>query len=352
MDSTIPPMKAHLLAQQLLDAQVAHLRQRLIGTNSLQELVSFMDDVLARASHFTLNQLVQREAIHGVVRTYAFELSLGGGILELIGEMARGLYRVWQQQPPRLRDLINDHSAEQWIDKIVELQPLRQQMMRQLQHSPLTKNLLSQLVIQVVQRQLPEWLANQAAQQAYGMRGKLLQRLLNSEVQLVEWLSQHLASGIQHSQALDLDDQTLTDFLQQLWIAVRDVRLDQHAIGLTALDVEEFFVLVYEDWRHLRETDHLQSWIFTGIDVFFDVYGDYVVTDLLDEVGVTHEHMLGEIERFAPMALRALDQSGDLTALIKNQLQPFYQDPTTLTLLSNALDAHNVTDVTPHPNAE
>ena len=342
MDSTIPPMKAHLLAQQLLDAQVAHLRQRLIGTNSLQELVSFMDDVLARASHFTLNQLVQREAIHGVVRTYAFELSLGGGILELIGEMARGLYRVWQQQPPRLRDLVNDHSAEQWIDKIVELQPLRQQMMRQLQHSPLTKNLLSQLVIQVVQRQLPEWLANQTALQSqYSLRGKLMQRLLSSELQLVEWLSQHLASGIQHSQALDLDDQTLTDFLQQLWIAVRDIRLDQRAIGLTALDVEEFFVLVYEDWRHLRETDYVQSWIFTGIDVFFDVYGDYVVTDLLDEVGVTHAHMLGEIERFAPMVLRALDQSGDLTALIKNQLQPFYQDPITLSLLSRALDAHD-----------
>ena len=75
-------------------------------------------------------------------------------------------------------------------------------MIRQLQHSPLTKNLLSQLVIQVVQRQLPEWLANQAAQHTQSLRGKLLQRLLNSEVQLVEWLSQHLASGIQHSQAL------------------------------------------------------------------------------------------------------------------------------------------------------
>lgn len=341
MDSTIPPMNAHLLAQQLLDAQVAHLRQRLIGADSLQHLVSFLDDVLAHASRFTLNELVQREAIHGVVRTYAFDLTLGGGILELIGEMARGLYRVWQQQPPRLRDLVNDHSAEQWIDKIVELQPLRQQMMRQLQHSPLTKNLLSQLVIQVVQRQLPEWLANQAALQSqYSLRGKLMQRLLNSELQLVEWLSQHLANSIQHSQALELDDQTLTDFLQQLWIAVRDVRLDQRAIGLTALDVEELFVLGYEDWKHLRQTEHLQRLVYTGIDVFFDTYGDYVVTDLLDEVGVTHEHMLGEIERFAPMVLRALDQSGDLTALIKHQLEPFYQTTATLDLLSHALDAH------------
>jgi len=342
MDSTIPPMNAHLLAQQLLDAQVAHLRQRLIGANSLQELVSFMDDVLARASHFTLNQLVQREAIHGVVRTYAFDLNLGGGILELIGEMARGLYQVWQQHPPRLRELIPEQNAEQWIEKIVELQPLRQQIIRQLQQSPLAKNLLSQLVIQIVQRQLPNWLAAQTAQQSqYSLRGKLMQRLLLSEVQLVEWLSQHIATGIQHSDALDLDDQTLTDFLQQLWIGVRDVSLDQHAIGLSALDVEEFFVLVYEEWKHLRQTEHLQRWIYTGIDVFFEVYGDYAVTDLLDEVGVTRAHMLGEIERFAPIVLQALDQSGDLTALLKNQLQPFYQDPTTLKLLSDALDAHD-----------
>lgn len=344
MDRTIPPMNAHILAQQLLDAQVAYLREQLIGANSTQYLVGFLDDVLARASHFTLNELVQREAIHGVVRTYAFDLMLGGGILELIGAMARGLYQVWQQHPPRLRDLIHDHSAEQWIDKIVELQPLRQQIIRQLQHSPLAKNLLSQLVIQTVQRQLPAWLANQAGQHPqYSLRGKLMQRLLLSEVQLIEWLSQHIATGIQHSEALAFDDQTLTDFLQQLWIGIRDVCLDQRAIGLTALDVEELFVLGYEDWRHLRQTEHLQRLVYTGIDVFFDTYGDYVVTDLLDEVGVTHEHMLGEIERFAPMVLQALDQSGDLTALIKNQLQPFYQDQTTLALLSDALDAHDRT---------
>ena len=122
---------------------------------------------------------------------------------------------------------------------------------------------------------------------------------------------------------------------------MREVDLDQHAIGLTALDVEEFFVLVYENWKHLRQTEHLQRWIYTGINVFFEVYGDYAVTDLLDEVGVTQAHMIGEIERFVPMVLQALDQSGDLTDLIEAQLQPFYQDQITLKLLSDALDAHD-----------
>lgn len=342
MTTQIPPMNAHILAQQLLDAQVEHWRQRLVGADALTQMVSILDDVLVRASHFTLNELVTREAIHGVVRTYAFELNLGGGILELVGAMARGLYQVWQQHPPRLRDLTHPQNIEQWIDKIVELQPLRQHIIRQLQHSPLAKNLLSQLIIQTLQRQLPDWLAAQAAQHPqYSLRGKLMQRLLLSEVQLVEWLSQHIAAGIQHSDALDLDDQMLTDFLQQLWIGVREVDLDQHAIGLTALDVEEFFVLMYENWKHLRQTEHLQRWIYTGIDVFFEVYGDYAVTDLLDEVGVTQAHMVGEIERFVPMVLQALDQSGDLTDLIEAQLQPFYQDQITLKLLSDALDAHD-----------
>lgn len=344
MSPMIPPMNAHILAQQLLDAQVAHLRQRLIGADAITQMSIFLDDLLQHGSHFTLSQLVQREAIHGVVRTYAFELNLGGGILELIGAMARGLYQVWQQNPPRLRDLIHDQSAEQWIHKIVELQPLRQQLIRQLQQSPLAKNLLSQLVIQTVQRQLPTWLAAQATQQSqHTLRHKLIQRLLHSEIQLIEWLSQHIANGIQHSDALDLDDQTLTDFLQHLWVGVRDIDLHQHAIGLSALDVEEFFVLVYEDWKHLRQTEHLQRWIYTGIDVFFEVYGDYAVTDLLDEVGVTRLHMRGEIERFMPMVLDALDQSGDLTILLKTQLQPFYQDSSTLALLSSALDAHDST---------
>ncbi|MEC7119800.1 MAG: hypothetical protein VXW65_07850 [Pseudomonadota bacterium] len=335
-------MNSHILAQLLLDAQVEHIRQGLISPAALPHMVRIMDDILGRAAHFKLGEVVSREAIQGVVRTYAFELNLGGGILELIGEMARQLYQVWQQHPPTPRELITDDSAAQWIDKIVELQPLRQEIIRQFRHSQLAKSLLSQLVIQTAQRQLPAWLAQQSQQHhRLSLRGKLIDKLIHSEQQLIEWLSQHIANTIQHSGAFELDNQTLTDFLQQLWSGIREIPLDQHAFGLTPLDVEELVVLAYEDWKHLRDTDYIRRLIMTGIDVFFEVYSDYTLTDLLDEVGITRQHMLGEIARFAPPVIQALEQSGDLYELIKLQLEGFYQDQKTLDLLRTALDAHD-----------
>lgn len=38
---------------------------------------------------------------------------------------------------------------------------------------------------------------------------------------------------------------------------------------LTPLDVEEFFVLIYEYWKELRQSQFMQGLILYGVEVFF-----------------------------------------------------------------------------------
>jgi len=98
-------------------------------------------------------------------------------------------------------------------------------------------------------------------------------------------------------------------------------------------------VLGYDEWRRLRQTEYIQRLIYTGIDVFFDAYEDTPIADLLDDVGITRAHMLAEIERFAPKAIKLLDDRGYIRDWLTRQLSPFYESEATLKMMENALRA-------------
>jgi hypothetical protein len=199
----------------------------------------------------------------------------------------------------------------------------------------------------MLRRQFPQWMQHlheqmeQRANRPSRLSG-LFNRLAQQEDQLNEWLIEQLVQRIQHtsSNLLALDDIELRDLLNQLWQSIRDLKLDYFAETLSPLDIEEFFVLIYDDWRRLRQHTFVQDLILTGVNVFFEIYGDYTLVDLIDEVGITRQHMIGEIIRFAPPVIAALENSGDLDGLLRLQLAPFYSLPDTLALLSDALDAN------------
>jgi uncharacterized protein YjiS (DUF1127 family) len=127
------------------------------------------------------------------------------------------------------------------------------------------------------------------------------------------------------------------DAIWQLWQAIRDESIAQFAEGLNPLDIEEFFVLSYDEWRRLRQTEYIQRLIYAGIDVFFDAYEDTPLTDLLDDVGITRTHMLAEVARFAPKVIQVLDNHGYIRQLLQRQLAPFYQSDATLNIITQAL---------------
>lgn len=50
---------------------------------------------------------------------------------------------------------------------------------------------------------------------------------------------------------------------------------------LTPLDVEEFFVLIYEYWKELRQSPFMQDLILYGVEVFYDFYKDQSLFEVL-----------------------------------------------------------------------
>src|SRR5690242_3638303 len=93
------------IAEALLDAHVRFVLDQLEG-KSLQSLIEReIDALLDGAEHLTLGGAVTPQMIKDTVRHYAVELELGGGIPELVGEVARVIYAHELHDHTRLVDL-------------------------------------------------------------------------------------------------------------------------------------------------------------------------------------------------------------------------------------------------------
>ncbi|AXI02140.1 hypothetical protein [Aquirhabdus parva] len=355
MDNNTINATVKALADELLAAQVEEARSRLLDDRLVDLAAAELDMLMAQADEIPLGEVVSRQALKDVVRVFAFELNLGAGVIALAGDMAQQLHRTAQKDAPKLKELLSNNSASQWLNKIVELGEFRRLILDKIGHSVTLHQFVADHVLILIEQQItqrsPNWLqeltSNVDIENQQGLRGRLksnVRQKLNSRVRqqeelLERTLRQAVAKTIKKScsDLAQLDESVWHDAIWQLWQVVRDESVSEFTKGLDPLDIEEFLVLGYNEWRKIRQTEYIQRLINTGIDVFYNAYEDVPLTEVLEDVGVTRNHMLAEISRFAPPVIQVLDEHGYIREILTRQFKPFYENPTTLAILQRAI---------------
>ena len=356
MDNNTINTTVKALADELLAAQVEEARLRLLDERLVDLAAAELDMLMAHADDIPLGKVVSRQALKDVVRVYAFELNLGAGVIALAGDMAQQLHRTAQKNAPKLKELLSNNSASQWLNKIVELGEFRRLILDKIGHSATLHQFVADHVLILIEQQIaqrsPNWLQEltssvDAEDPQNGLRSRLksnVRQKLNSRVRqqeelLERTLRQAVAKTIKKScsDLAQLDEGVWHDAIWQLWHVVRDESVSEFTKGLDPLDIEEFLVLGYNEWRQIRQTEYMQRLINTGIDVFYNAYEDVPLTEVLEDVGVTRQHMIAEISRFAPPVIQVLDEHGYIREILTRQFKPFYDSKATLAILQRAI---------------
>jgi hypothetical protein len=69
------------------------------------------------------------------------------------------------------------------------------------------------------------------------------------------------------------------------------------------------------------------------VDSFFDRFGGYTPTELLDELDLSRDDLVADLVRIAPGAVDALRESGELERILRAELEPFYASAEVTALL-------------------
>ena len=319
-------------ANRLLDGLVDYLLARLAPAQLDGFLEAELDFLLEKASGYTLNDWVSAQQIQETAHKYASEMDISGAIPELVGDMVEEFYEQAVDSERLIADVVDEDVIMALLDKVLEI-PLSRQGMAWLGRNPVLLALLAggaQMGLKTLLHQgMPAALREQFSR-------RLPERWVNSlDTRMQEWLlrrTEQLLSDpwLYRDENLDeLRELVLVgwqDFAQRPVAELRDL--------LSSEDIQELFVIGFEYWRELRHTDYFNSLLESGVNAFFEKYGDTSLVDLLQELGVTRALMLDDARRFGPPIIEKLRQEGLLEEWLRRHLSGFFEAEETLVLLN------------------
>ena len=334
---------AQKLAQALLLEQVRFIKQQLLQPENKTYIRNFISQSYRHADQILLKYIIQLEQLNAVFEKYAFELNLGADILEFIGFVAQKTHKFSVNSHTILHDLLSDESFELWLFKILELEQLKDYIQDNLQHNPQIQHVSLQLANQILESNTP-WL-NQLRQynsKQSNIGSKVLSFIQDQQQNIELKLEQQLATAIrkQVSQIILLPSEDLADIATYIWDEVKQHSLKEMLSQVESIDFEEFFILVYETWKELRQTDFMQALILNVVAAFYEYFGEYSLQALLHSVGLNENDLFIEADRFIPYCLGALDTHNLLDDIIQSLIAPFYHNQATQQFIENYLSSN------------
>lgn len=324
-------------AAALLEAHVEWVLARLEPAALRGEAAAQLDAWLADAARIKLKDVVSRETIHATVHKYAVELQLGGTLPELVGDVARSLHGRAVHGKTRLQDLVPDKAFEQMLDKLLEMQSLREAVVREIVKNPLYASLITELLYAGIQDYVAG--GGRIVSRLPGSRaalkiGKAVAKRASPD--LGEQVENHIKTFVRNQARAHLEfserylleafeSDAVREALQDVWDEYKQESLASFLSHAEAIDIEEVFVLGYEHWLHLRQTDFFTDMVNAGIDTVFAKLGDHSLSELLlDDIGISREMMLDDAMRFLPPVIAALKRKKLLEPWVRRELAGFY----------------------------
>ncbi|GED97996.1 hypothetical protein [Gordonia crocea] len=330
------PDEAADLATRLLDAHVAHELGQLLDPQAFESaIVEEVDRFLAMADTLTLSQAVDPEPVQAVARKYAAQVPVEGAIPELVGEIARLLYRHGVNDEYRFSDLIGDRQFDELTTAVGELGVVRR-IVRRVLSEPSTVDTAVEMVTRAVDAALEEpeaagepsaaelsaWLRSRVGRGARGL-ARSVRPVIDGTVERVTRTGAAIVLRGNESDAEGL----LVDAAREVWRTNRDEPVGAYRDLVAEEDVDDIVVLVFEFWREFRNTAFLRTLLDEGVGYVFDKYGDTPLTELLGEVGVFRADLIEEGLRFGPPVIARLHERGFLDEVVRHRLAGFYQSP-------------------------
>ena len=329
----------------LLDAHVAWIIARLEGPAFEAEVTRHLDGFLSDIRKIKLKDVIRARDIHDTVQKYAAELDLGGAMPELVGDIVRHLFDLKIHEKTRLVDVLPDKHFRELLDKLLEFSALREMLIQHAVHSPVFSSMITDLLYQGIVDYTTQ--NTKRAERLPGARsamklGKAVVTKARPDI------STTVSDGIKKQVRRNAEDrmraseshlnstfesEDFRDMLLDAWDDYKTLHIAEIRRHINSLDLEEFFVILYEYWRHLRQTEIFSTMVNAGIDRVLAMFGDMDLATVLKEIGITREMMIDDALRFAPPVIQHLKKRKMLQPALRRSLEGFYNSQEVIDIL-------------------
>lgn len=332
-------------AEKLLDAQVEYFTAQLTGKSFSKLVREEVDQFFSAAEKLRLKDVVSVEKIHTTARKYAVEMEIAPAIPEITGEIAERIYNHPGHDQNRFGDLIEDREIEEVMELILEMKDLRERIISEVGGSPLTLNLISDMLYRGIRGFVTEGtnmagnIPGASSMMKFGksMMDKTAPGLEKAaEKNIKKYISSNTRPIIRYTEKQlneNIENGELEKAVMELWEDLRERKIGEFRDYISQEELEDSMVTGLEIWKKIRKTRYFDSLLRAGVEFFFDKYGDTTLAELISEMGVTPEMVIDDAERFAPDIIKVLKKKGILQETLRRRLEPFFLDKKTLEIL-------------------
>ncbi len=302
------------------------------------------DALFAAAGEHQLEDLVDRDAIKAIVRR-ALTTVPGSAAVSGFVELATQVVYDGPAEPYPLGELVDRERVEVLLDELLALSPVLERAMERLTESPLVSTMASRFMGRIVGEVLQ---ANKAvtdkvpglsslmsfgtstASKVMGAADKQFEGLIGDTVGKGGTFAVRRLNRIVIE---TLRDPTTREAVLQIW----DLVAEEPVAGLGGYATREEISGVVDAVHDLAVTtvvnEHVTHLGEVVVDGFFERFGGYTPTELLDELDLSRPDLVADLVRIAPGVLESLRETGDLESMIRAELEPFYTSPEIAALL-------------------
>jgi hypothetical protein len=324
-------------ASQLLELHVKHEVASLKGVKLRKFLRQEVSEFLDHAGNITLNRIASENQVAETLQRVVVNMELDAGVLEMATEMATEVLNAPIQETTALGHIVTQDQVTGFLDAALELRHQRKQIISDIIAHPIYQELISNMVYHGVVNYLYEDNLITKSVPGIGSMMKFGKRMANKAVpgldetferRLKAWLAESLPGLINRSEKFlqgAISDDEVRKTVMASWENVEDKTLAELQGGLGAVQLKEFVALGYEFWLQFRKTDYFDGCARAVVAHLFVKYGDQPLTDLLDDLGVTREIIMAEVDAWAIPVMGVLQKEGYIEALVRRRLSAFYK---------------------------
>jgi len=331
-------------ASRLLDAQVAWLIGRLTGPDLPDRLAADVDDLLETGTRLQVGDLVEPDEVKKLGRLLVTTVPASTAASTLVAATADVVYDGPAERFA-LSDLIDRENVEGLVDEALALTDVAEAFLDRIAESPLAASLGAKFVGRIVNDvvQMNQAVADKipgvgslvsfgtsTAGKVFGAADKQLQQLLGDTA------GKSAAFAMRRLNKIIVE--TLKDpATRAAVLQVFDLYADEPLPQLDKLgereDIHRVAGLLQDIVIAGAPTDPVLALMDALIDGFFGVYGEQPVTSLIEDLGLTRDDLVEHATTIVPRVLEAARQSGDLEALLRSRLEPFFTSPEVIAIL-------------------
>lgn len=328
----------HPTAAALLEAHTRHLLDRLTGPglNTLlnDETASLCDWAATRPVTCVTDEVRVRDFLLRNV----FEITPSETLLTQIGTLASVALKNPLNKQTSLEELLNAREYDLIVDRVVELEDLRRQIVHAVMQNPSVTQLISDLVYHGLKNYLLE--ENALAKKVPGMSslmkmGKgMMERMGSLDAALENTLKAYVKRNTRTTMELSerlveraMETPKLKAVARQFWQQIKGEKLYRVTQYVTSDDVDDVVRIGSTIWNHFRQTPYARDMLNDLVHAWFEQWGSQTLMQVLEDIGLSRERLQGEVRQIAEPLVAELIQSGHLEARIRLHLESFYDSP-------------------------